>query len=612
MKVDRHRRLATGASAVVGLLLIIAAVIAAPSRVARAWLPTPAAGCAVISCTTYLPLIMKNYPPAPDLEITQAVQQPDNPVLLIQNRPTYARYTLTSTTPYAGVSAYLYGLRDAAPLPGSPIAAFNNPLTLKSTANRATLNDTFNFQLPAAWLNGSISLYISATNGSTFNLSTGAERIQFSDAAPLNVTLVPIRYTCDNSGSATTPSAPYDYVIDYAQRIYPVPSIALSTHAAIGHTGPCAGGVPDPDIAHWSTLLDAVTAVWQSEGSPNNYYYGLIKVYCPTSCIAGIGWIGGAKAAIGFDGIDTQHTQASETQAHELGHNHGRGHAPGCNADNPDPFFPYVLNGTGRIGDSAHLNFGFDIVSRTIYPYTTDDIMNYCKTQWVSDYTYSALYNYDHGLRPSGSASTKRQPALLISGSIDPAREQVTFRPVFALDAVTRLPTLGDYTLDLLDDKARVIAAYTFTPERAVADRLQTGTAFETTGFHLSVPYAGGLASIRVRRSAIILGTLTAGRRTPRLQAGTSTLSADKRSLQATWSAIDPDGDRLHYLARASIDNGVTWQTLGVNLTSPSIRLPSIDFGGKHVLLEIVASDGIHSTALRLGPFAVANAAHDE
>ena len=93
-------------------------------------------------------------PAPPSFEITQAVQRPDNPVLLIQNRPTYVRYTLTSTTSYAGVNAYLHGLRDGLSLPGSPVAAINNPLTLKPAAHRAALDDTFNFKLPAAWLSG--------------------------------------------------------------------------------------------------------------------------------------------------------------------------------------------------------------------------------------------------------------------------------------------------------------------------------------------------------------------------------------------------------------------------------------------------------------------------
>jgi len=119
----------------------------------------------------------------------------------------------------------------------------------------------------------------------------------------------------------------------------------------------------------------------------------------------------------------------------------------------------------------------------------------------------------------------------------------------------------------------------------------------------LSLPHIDGIASIRLRRGAAILGRLAAGPRAPALSAGVSALSNDRRSLRVTWSALDADGDRLQYVARASVDGGATWQTLGANLSSPSIDLRAADFAGRRVLLEVLASDGLHTTALRLGPF---------
>ncbi|HJW82822.1 MAG TPA: hypothetical protein VJ754_00830, partial [Anaerolineae bacterium] len=192
---------------------------------------------------------------------------------------------------------------------------------------------------------------------------------------------------------------------------------------------------------------------------------------------------------------------------------------------------------------------------------------------------------------------------LLVSGWIDPAGGQAAIRPAFTLHGVAGLPAPGDYTLETLDAAMRVIAAYPLALERAIADPARSGTGFEKTGFHLSLPHIDGIASIRLRRGATILGTLAAGPRAPAVSAGVSTLSHDRRSLRVTWSALDADGDRLHYLARASVDGGATWQTLGANLSSPSIDLRAADFAGRRVLLEVLASDGLHTTALRLGPF---------
>jgi hypothetical protein len=75
--------------------------------------------------------------------------------------------------------------------------------------------------------------------------------------------------------------------------------------------------------------------------------------------------------------------------------------------------------------------------------------------------------------------------------------------------------------------------------------------------------------------------------------------------VRAQWSAADGDGDELSYRVRASTDGGKTWQLIGVNLPSPAIDLNPVDFGGRDVLLDVIASDGLNSASRILGPFAV-------
>jgi hypothetical protein len=71
------------------------------------------------------------------------------------------------------------------------------------------------------------------------------------------------------------------------------------------------------------------------------------------------------------------------------------------------------------------------------------------------------------------------------------------------------------------------------------------------------------------------------------------------------WAGHAANGDPLHYLVRASADLGKTWQTIGVHLAAPSIILRPEDFGGQHVLLEILGSDGLNTSKLDLGPYLV-------
>jgi len=564
----------------------------------------PAADCGVVSCTTFLPVVLKNFPPPSNLEITQAVQQPDNSVTLIANRPTFVRALITSTVAHTNVSARLYGYQNGLPLPGSPLAATNNPHTLKSTVNRGALNDTFNFQLPSTWQQGTVTLNYYATNSTTFTDAGGPKTAQFTTADPLNVTVVPVNYVCTSGGSGSTlPNPPYSYLTDFTYRTYPVPSVSSSVHAAMTYYGPCTSSVPDPEYADWDAMLSQVTGIWQSEGRPDSYYYALVHVYCSGGCISGIGWIGYSKAAVGFDGFGASHSGASETHAHEVGHNHGRRHAPGCGASGTDPSFPYTSGGVGYIGNSANPNYGFDISTQTIYPYATNiDFMSYCDPVWISDYTYEAIraYNLSYSVRDSALSESDR--SFLVSGSIDAASDRATIEPLFVLDIPAQLPEPGKYTIELLDAEGRNLAAYPFNPGQAIADRWRDGVAFEWAGFHMTLPYAEDVASVRVRRGSVILGTLeSTGKRAPTLGAGVNALGADGHSVRVEWSGSSD----LRYLVRASTDDGKTWQTIDVNLALPSILLNPIDFGGQNVLIEVQASDGVRTTTLSLGSYPV-------
>ena len=97
---------------------------------------------------------------------------------------------------------------------------------------------------------------------------------------------------------------------------------------------------------------------------------------------------------------------------------------------------------------------------------------------------------------------------------------------------------------------------------------------------------------------------MTAARFAPILRAPSQPFRLGS-SGQISWSSADVGGDPVHYLVRASTDNGQTWQTIGVNLTTPQITLNSPDFGGKVVQFQILASNGLRSSLLNLGPYLV-------
>jgi hypothetical protein len=68
---------------------------------------------------------------------------------------------------------------------------------------------------------------------------------------------------------------------------------------------------------------------------------------------------------------------------HEVGHNHGREHAP-CGTSG-DASFPHA---GAKIGE-----WGYDLVKHGLKrPSDYVDVMSYCTPTWISDYNYEAIF----------------------------------------------------------------------------------------------------------------------------------------------------------------------------------------------------------------------------
>jgi hypothetical protein len=497
------------------------------------------------------------------------------------------------------VNASLHGYRDGFPLPGSPLLAMNNPRTLESIANRTDWNDTFNFELPASWTTGTVDLSGSASNSTTYEIVEGPISVTFMVNDPLAVTVVPIAYTCTSGGTGTTtPTGSFDYLDDDAYKLYPVPSTDLEVHLPVSYSGPCYNGQPYPDYeaGDWHNMLYSIRDVWNIEGRPNRYYYGLVNIYCGGSCIAGLGYLGWNKAAVGWNGWGVSHNGASGTHAHEVGHNHGLAHAPGCGAGNPDPLYPYA---SGLIGDAAYPNYGYDILTDGIKPYPSHyDFMTYCSSEWISDYNYEKLYVWEQA-QASIAPEIVGAPidALLVSGWLR-GDGSVEIRPAFRLDVLATPSGSGPYTLELLDGDGTRLAAYPFDVVSALADRFGGGPGGDVESFHLTIPYTPEIDQIRVVKDGDELGTLRSKPVPPGLALAPAQAHIEQGVLHATWAG--PVG--AAYLVRLSLDGGTTWQTVGVNLDRPSIHLPLSAAAAGDVRLEVLASDGIHTERVELGP----------
>jgi hypothetical protein len=204
------------------------------------------------------------------------------------------------------------------------------------------------------------------------------------------VVLVPLQYNTDGSGRLpdTSPDQLKLYQ-DLLLAVYPLVDLQITVHDPVPFDTPLKGGNVDFDA-----MNEQMLALKESDGAPSyQYYYGLFNPadtfnkYCSVSCTTGQSYEVAAPAdgthrvgaGVGFTGEDS-----AWTFVHELGHMHGRGHAP-CNVSNAEAF-PYK---GGLIG-----TWGYDSRSGKFFdPTIVADYMSYCQPRWTSDYTFQNIFD---------------------------------------------------------------------------------------------------------------------------------------------------------------------------------------------------------------------------
>ncbi len=231
------------------------------------------------------------------------------------------------------------------------------------------------------------------------NVPVGVE----ANPGPLRVMLVPYRYNTDMSGRLPdTSEAQLERFRSLLLAMFPISAVELTLHDPLPWTRPLlqSGNV---DFVAMTGELRNLRRVEAAEDAV--YYYGLIQPterfdqYCRGGCTLGQGFVvldfeDGARRVAG--GVGFTGDRASSTLAHELGHLHGRLHSP-CGATGVDPAYPYP---NGALG-----TWGWDARRRFFYPPGMFDFMSYCDPDWISDYSYGALYQ--RAMRVGGVAAQR-------------------------------------------------------------------------------------------------------------------------------------------------------------------------------------------------------------
>jgi hypothetical protein len=274
------------------------------------------------------------------------------------------------------------------------------------------LTSTANFELPGAQVTGDLTYAVSVRETDPKNIVKDGDisgtqfpadgtQIALSPVdtgEALKVVILPVRYMADGSGRLPdTSDAAIGRLRDLMFALYPVRKVEITVGEPFNWTTKISASGQG-----WDQLLQAVARARLRDGVPENvYYYGLFNPapslgqFCGRGCVLGLSSLAQdvednwARASIGLgypDGFEGE-DGAANTFVHEVGHAHGREHAPCMLGGQPsDPDYPYP---NARIGV-----WGYDLLNKTLVDPEgrARDMMGYCSPQWISDYTYNALY----------------------------------------------------------------------------------------------------------------------------------------------------------------------------------------------------------------------------
>ncbi len=281
--------------------------------------------------------------------------------------------------------------------------------------DQADLGTTATLRIPPERINPDMKLTVSVreTSGTPGPETPDAPQLWSSETQGLDVQdsdvivvhVVPIRYEGDGSGRL--PDTGPDTINEIRSRffaMYPVRDVAVVVDEPLPWSNRITA------FTGWETLLLEMSRRRTEASVPENtYFYALfnpaddLQEFCGAGCILGLSLLafnpgdtwGRASMGLGFRDV------AVDTMLHEVGHAHGREHAPCSLFGQPsDPGYPYQGAQLGA--------WGFDVVEQALVdPVANTDMMGYCQPIWVSDYTFTALYERVSALRGLRSSSER-------------------------------------------------------------------------------------------------------------------------------------------------------------------------------------------------------------
>lgn len=407
---------------------------------------------------------------------------------------------------------------------------------------------------------------------------------------PLELRFVPIFLSNGGSLGMVTNASMDEYL--YATRqMYPVSAIdweigdTFATNTVFGTGGQSA----------FSQMLGELDVKRVAEGS-RRYYVGAVRPPpgVTSTQFGGIGYVPFNRASIGPGtrtnivvgvGWFSRQRQTTELVAHELGHNHGRRHAPCGGAASPDAGYPHA---GAQIGFTGIDMYTWSLAGGSpplLGASSTFDVMSYCVPAWISDYTYQALITARQEAGPVAAGAARPGPScdcLIVWGAVDEGG--VTLQPAFVTRTRPQLPAApGAYRVEGLREDGTTAFSWSFEPS-------EIDHAPDVRHFAFALPVAradrDALAAIRLTGSAggatLTRAVASAGREVPRLAAA------------AQGSAMAVLSWPVGAWRAAVIRDPRTGQVLAISTTG-TVTLPA-----PPAEVDVILSDGVRSETVRV------------
>lgn len=539
-------------------------------------------------------------------EITQAIQNRQNTLPLVWGKTTAAR-VYVDTNGFAGSQpsvAYLYGKSGLVDLPGSPLAKYQ---TAPTSINRATFNDTANFQLPSSWSTTSQVDFHARSKDMFGNVDiSGSQLINFNHKDDPLVWIVPI-----NTGSNVSPvlvsNAEISSQESAMEAVYPVRDIRFMRKPwqDIGPT------TVDNTIGELNDYFGSAVLAWiiglifggQAPFELPDQVYGFTPsgggISDPTWYDSGSGYV-----ARGFRG-----TSGELTMAHEINHNLDRSsngtwgrHVPGgCGAGGPDGSWPYANDDIQEVGFDTRLPWQDTASKETALAATWPDFMSYCQsgklpTKWISPYRWNHISDVFTSVnRAMLNRVDDITDVFYISGTVYPDGTGALNPALQQLGMPSEGVVPGDYRIELLAPDGTPVGILPFS--KGFVDIHGDPLTMNFFSYQIAKPAGVAVDSIVLYKGEEILDEITASAHPPVVTLtspnGGEEWAGDET---VTWTASDEDGDALSFTLLYSPDNGVAWFPLAAGLTGNSYDLNTIQLvGGAGALIRIIASDGFYN-----------------